>query len=98
MPAVDNGQWGHVPKEIRDWFKSVKGKNGVSCCDISDGHLTSFEIKDGRLHVPIKGELVPIPPEAILEHTPNPNGSSVVWYTEYAGKVFVRCFVFGPAA
>ncbi len=36
--AVDRGQFGHVPPDIRAWFKSVIAPNGVPCCDESDGH------------------------------------------------------------
>ena len=31
--AVDRGQFGHVPPDIRAWFKSVIAPNGVPCCD-----------------------------------------------------------------
>ncbi|MFX7071610.1 hypothetical protein ABTI09_20175, partial [Acinetobacter baumannii] len=42
--AFDNGQYDHVPPEIRAWFKSVIAPNGVPCCDISDGHRTEYDV------------------------------------------------------
>ena len=54
-PAVDNGQFEHVPPDIRAWFKSVIAPNGVPCCDISDGHRTSYDVRGGTYWVPIEG-------------------------------------------
>jgi hypothetical protein len=42
--ARDNGQFGNVPPEVRAWFKSVRSKNGVFCCDIADGHRTDYDM------------------------------------------------------
>src|SRR5690242_20707140 len=39
--ALDNGQYGGVPDNVRSWFKSVRSPHGVPCCDISDGHRTA---------------------------------------------------------
>ena len=46
--AVDRGQFGHVPPDIRAWFKSVIAPNGVPCCDISDGHRTEYDARSLR--------------------------------------------------
>ena len=43
--AFDNGQYEHVPPDIRAWFKGVIAPNGVPCCDISDGHRTEYDVR-----------------------------------------------------
>ena len=45
--AFDNRQYEHVPPDIRAWFKSVIAPNGVPCCDISDGHRTAYNVREG---------------------------------------------------
>ena len=45
--AFDNGQYDNVAPDIRAWFKSVMAPNGVPCCDISDGHRTSYDVRNG---------------------------------------------------
>ena len=53
--AFDNGQYENVPPDIRAWFKSVMAPNGVPCCDISDGHRTIYDVREGAYWVPIEG-------------------------------------------
>jgi hypothetical protein len=91
--ATDNGQYEGVDPQIRAWFKSIKSKKGVPCCDISDGHTTTWRSKGAGYEVPIEGEWVPIPEEAIVWEAGNPTGEAVVWYVKYDSKVYVRCFV-----
>ena len=55
--AVDNGQFDHVPPDIRAWFKSVIAPNGVPCCDVSDGHRTNYDVRGGAYWVPIEGAM-----------------------------------------
>lgn len=93
--ARDNGQFGNVPPDIRAWFKSVKSKNGIPCCDISDGHRTDFTMHGSVYRVPINGEWMDVPAAAVVEDSGNPTGDAVVWYTEYHGQVYIRCFVAG---
>ena len=93
--AIDNGQYSHVPQEIRDWFKSVKSRNGVACCDISDGHRTEYDMRDSQYWVPIDGTWMRVPPDAVILNTSNPVGDAVVWYATYQNKTFIRCFVPG---
>lgn len=101
--AVDNGQFGDVPDNIRSWFKSVRSHNGVPCCDISDGHRTTWRgTSTGGYEVPIGEEpdgsphWVPVPPEAIIYDAGNPTGEAVVWYVRQgAGTYYIRCFVPG---
>ena len=65
--AHDNGQFGNVPPEIRAWFKSVKSHAGVPCCDIADGHRTDYDMRESKYWVPINGEWMMVPPEAVVE-------------------------------
>jgi hypothetical protein len=97
-PAHDTGQIPpDVPDHIRSWFKSVKSPNGIPCCDIADGHRTTWRgTKDGDYEVPIDDEWVPVPPEAVIYNAGNPVGEAVVWYVRYAdGSYYIRCFVPG---
>lgn len=93
LHAVDRGQFNHVPEEIRAWFKSVIGANGVPCCDVSDGHRTSYDVRDGTYWVPVDGEWMPVPAGAVIRNAGNPIGDAVVWYVRYDGEVAIKCFV-----
>jgi hypothetical protein len=86
--AFDNGQYGEVPDDIRSWFKSVRSPNGVPCCDIADGHRTTWDKRTGddRYWVPIEGEWTPVPPEAVVHDAGNPTGEAVVWYVKMQGN------------
>ena len=53
--AFDNGQYKDVPADIRAWFKGVVSPSGVPCCDISDGHRTTYDQRAGAYWVPIDG-------------------------------------------
>jgi hypothetical protein len=100
IPAMarDNGQFSNVPTEIRAWFKSVKSHAGIPCCDISDGHRTDYDMRVDKYWVPINGQWMMVPPEAVVEDSGNPTGDAVVWYTEFNGNVYLRCFVPGGGA
>jgi hypothetical protein len=101
--AFDNGQYGDVPDNIRSWFKGVHSPNGVPCCDIADGHRTTWEKHPGddRYWVPIETEWFPVPSEAVIHNAGNPTGEAVVWYVmkdataPFPGKYHIRCFVPG---
>ena len=100
--AFDNGQYGDVPDNIRSWFKSVKSPNGVPCCDIADGHRTTWRgTPEGGYEVPINGEWAPVPPESIVYNAGNPTGEAIVWYVlkdataPFLGRWHIRCFVPG---
>ena len=99
-PAVarDNGQFSNVPDDVRAWFKSVKSPHGVPCCDIADGHRTDYDMRDNQYWVPINGEWMPVPPEAVIRNAGNPIGDAVVWYSSYGSRVVIRCFVPGGGA
>src|SRR5258706_2031607 len=53
--AVDHGQFENVQDDIRAWFKGVRSPSGVPCCDISDGHRTEYDVREGAYWVPING-------------------------------------------
>ena len=95
--ALDNGQYGGVPDNVRSWFKSVRSPHGVPCCDISDGHRTSYDMRsDNHYWVPIEGEWRQVPSEAIVYNAGNPVGEAVVWYVRQGpDAVYIRCFVPG---
>jgi len=96
--AFDSGQYEGVDPKTRAWFKSVRSPHGVPCCDISDGHITTWTRKPGDSHywVPIEGELREVPHEAVITETSHPEGESVVWYVRQGpDSVYIRCFVPG---
>ncbi|MGB7101658.1 MAG: hypothetical protein WBD95_23185 [Xanthobacteraceae bacterium] len=96
--AHDNGQFGNVSPEVRAWFKGVKSHTGIRCCDIADGHPTDYDMRESKYWVPINGEWMVVPPEAVVNDEGNPTGDAVVWYTTYDGTVYIRCFVPGGGA
>jgi hypothetical protein len=93
LNAVDRGQFNDVPPDIRAWFKSVTGPNGIPCCDVSDGHRTGYDLHDGSYWVPVEGKWVPVPPPAVIRNSGNPIGDAIVWYVQRGDIVLIRCFV-----
>jgi hypothetical protein len=95
--AFDNGQYNDVPANIRSWFKSVRSPHGIPCCDIADGHRTTWRgNKTGGYEVPIEGEWRPVPQEAIVYNAGNPTGDAIVWYVRQGTNTYyIRCFVPG---
>ncbi len=91
--AVDRGQYDHVPPDIRAWFKSVIAPNGVPCCDISDGHRTTYDVRAGAYWVPIEGQWMAVPDRAVIRDQGNPIGEAVVWYVHHRGSIIISCFV-----
>ena len=91
--AFDNGQYENVPADIRAWFKSVVAPNGVPCCDISDGHRTEYDFRQGVYWVPIDGAWWQVPDRAIIRDRGNPVGEAVVWYVNHRGSIVISCFV-----
>jgi hypothetical protein len=109
-------KWEHVAAEWdqyrldegqRAWFKSVRNKQSVPCCDIADGHPTEmrrvaaegdyseYQIPDPREGH--RGEWIGVPKLALTTPGTNPIGVATVWYTLNGGfsgmDVYVRCFV-----
>lgn len=99
-PAVahDNGQFVNVPPAVRSWFHDVKSPHGIPCCDIADGHRTDFRMRQNQYWVPINGNWMPVPPDAVLNNVGNPIGDAIVWYSAYGDQVIIRCFVPGGGA
>jgi hypothetical protein len=91
--AVDRGQFDHVPDDVRAWFKGVIAPNGVPCCDITDGHRTDYEVRDGAYWVPIGGAWMQVPDHAVIRDRGNPIGEAVVWYVHHRGGIVISCFV-----
>lgn len=92
----DFGQYSDVPANVRAWFKSIRSPNGMPCCDIADGHRTTWRGRaDGGYEVQIDGQWFKVPPEAVIPNAGNPTGDSIVWYSSYGGRVYIRCFVPG---
>jgi len=96
--AFDNGQYANVPSDIRAWFKGVKSSSGVPCCDIADGHRTTWRSNNGGYEVPVDGDWVAVPAEAVITDSGNPVGEAVVWYSKFDRSVYIRCFVPGGGA
>ena len=91
--AFDNGQFENVPSDVRAWFKGVIAPNGVPCCDISDGHRTEYDFREGAYWVPIEGQWMQVPAHAIIRDRGNPVGEAVVWYVHHRGGIIISCFV-----
>jgi hypothetical protein len=112
MPAFADwknvaGEWDQyrLNDSQRAWFKSVKNKSGVPCCDIADGHPTEMRrviVREGseasQYQVPDprsahKGEWLDVPKLALTRPPSNPVGIATVWYSSMSGDIFIRCFV-----
>lgn len=102
--AMDNGQWENIPPNIRNWFKHVVSPKGVPCCDMADGHRTTWRGTAVGYEVPIGDEWIPVPAEAVVNNAGNPFDEAVVWYVDQANdktaphpaqRYFIRCFVVG---
>jgi hypothetical protein len=91
--AFDNGQYENVPPDIRAWFKGVMAPNGVPCCDISDGHRTEYDFREGAYWVPIEGQWMAVPAHAVIRDRGNPVGQAVVWYVHHDNRIIISCFV-----
>ena len=93
LHAVDRGQFGNVSPQVRAWFKSVIAPNGVPCCDESDGHRTTYDVRGGAYWVPIEGQWMQVPERAVIRDHGNPIGEAVVWYVHHRGSIIISCFV-----
>lgn len=95
MPALANYD-GPVDSGISSWFKNVRSPHGVPCCDIADGHRTTWrgDPLTGGYEVPIEGVWTAVPPESVIENARNPTGDAIVWYVRQDPKtLYIRCFV-----
>jgi hypothetical protein len=92
--ARDDGRYANSP--LRDWFKSLRDKDGTSCCDEGDAaEVEMWDIVDGKYRVRIGGIWVDVPPEAVL-NIPNKLGFARAWTYYRNGVIKIRCFLIGP--
>ena len=95
-----SGAHDHSNPELNDWFKSLKSRGQVSCCDGSDYKGIAdpdWRSQDGRYQVRLKGEWRDVPESAVID-TPNKVGQAMVWPVEYGDELFIRCFMPGALA
>lgn len=102
--ARDNGQYGQVDPEIRQWFRSQKSpKTGAICCNEADGVYAEEQIRANHYWTRFpesNGEWMQVPDEVVIKD-PNRNGAPVVWwYYEMSpvnGKrlLKIRCYAVG---
>jgi len=80
----------------RGWFRGVHSPHGVPCCDVADGHRTSYDIRSDGYWVPIDGEWRKVPDDSIVYNAGNPVGEAVVWWVKQGENTYyIRCFVPG---
>jgi hypothetical protein len=96
--AVDRGQFDDVPADIKDWFKRQRSPAGVSCCDVADGHRTTYDVRGGSYWVPIEGTWYEVPGRAVIRDSGNPVGEAIVWYVHHNNTIIISCFVPADAS
>ncbi len=92
-PAVDRGQFGDVPDDVKEWFKRQRSPAGIPCCDIADGHRTSYDVRNGKYWVPIEGAWWEVPDKAVIRDSGNPVGEAIVWYVHHGGSIVISCSI-----
>jgi hypothetical protein len=92
------GQYGNVPADVRQWFRSQKSpKTGGLCCNEADGTYAEEDIRNGMYWTRFdltRGEWIPVPSDVVI-HDPNRNGAPVVWWFYQDGRVQIRCYAPG---
>jgi hypothetical protein len=98
MSAISAHAHDHNRPGLDDWFKSLRSKNTVPCCDGSEAtrlNDVDWESHDGHYRVKLDGEWVDVPDSALIE-APNLAGQAMVWPYFKDGKLIgVRCFMPG---
>jgi hypothetical protein len=104
--ARDNGQYGHIPQQIRQWVEGLADGKGIPCCATADGTVPdefTWDIGANHYRVKVYGQWVIVPDAAVIKGS-NRLGHAVVWIA-YDDPVFeaepvlmVRCFLPGPAS
>lgn len=89
----------HADSRIQQWIKGLTDKNGVGCCDTSDGFPAEaeYDVDTGRYRVRIQGVWYAVPDQALIEQ-PNRLGYAMVWYYwQYhpTATPVIRCFIPG---
>jgi hypothetical protein len=97
------GEWDQyrLNEQQRAWFKSVRSRVGVPCCDITDGHPTAMDHRRDGYYIPdprdTTKEWLRVPDEALTKQKINPVGVATVWYKVGSPgiepEVYIRCFV-----
>jgi len=88
--ARDNGQWSDLPKNVRQWFQSLKQPDHprISCCGEADAfEADSFEVEgdhyvaiitDGKGVIPT-GTRIPVPNQKMKWDAGNPTGHGIIF-------------------
>jgi hypothetical protein len=74
--AGPDGDWGHGHAPNHDWYRLLRDRKGVSCCngDASHGDCRPAQARqdaDGQWQVYLAGRWTPVPPQAVLDPTLN---------------------------
>ena len=82
--------------DLAPWFESLRNPTtNMSCCEHWDGHILKDSewraVKDGY-EILSNGAWIPVPPEAVLQHTANPVGAAVAFFPP-DGAPPIYCFV-----
>lgn len=81
--------------EQREWVRGLKDRNGVGCCDDSDGHeVQAWEIRGTGYWVKVQDQWLEVPLSALI-HQANRIGYARAWLYQQNGRTIVRCFVPG---
>jgi len=87
----------NIDPKIRDWFKSVRSKNGIPFAVISltaQNHMRGTS--EGGYEVPIAGEWKKSPFEAIVYNAGNPRERRSCGMLKQGENTYhIRCFVPG---
>ena len=82
---------------LKQWFDSLASRRGP-CCSVADGESVEdvdWDTKDGKYRVRLDGQMIEVPPDALVS-LPNKFGLAVVWlYKDYEGRTQIRCFIPG---
>lgn len=94
------GEWEQyrLNESQMQWFKSVRSKQGVPCCNIADGHPTEMKRLEDGYWIPNSlqptGAWLKVPELALTIPPNNPIGVAVVWYVQNGvDSIQIRCFV-----
>src|SRR4051812_44931974 len=87
-----DGRYAQSPN--REWFDSLKGGHGVSCCSNADGLRLDdpdWEYNGSEYRVKLDGDWLSVPPDALVTAT-NRVGYAIVWpWKDYQGKTQIHC-------
>jgi hypothetical protein len=93
-----DGRYANSP--LKGWFNSLTDKQGIGCCDTSDGRRVEDADwgtgTDGSYWVVVDGQKLAVPDQALLTQK-NRVGTAIVWpYLDPAtNEVKIRCFIPG---